>query len=153
MDKKSKIIYLILGLGMGIILTNTLYSFYPVVKYNDLSDDMIIERSRELGMVSLKESIDGLNKEKEKEVTPVIQEEPPEEIPEEQEIEVIIKSGENLKQIGRKLFSLGLIDEEEEFVQLAKDKKMSTKFIVGTYKIKTNTSYSTIIDILTRKNE
>lgn len=151
MEKKSKIIYLILGLGIGIILTNILYSFYPIIKYTDLSDDMIIERARDLGMVSLKESID-INLEKEKAIAPLVEEEIiEEEIPEETEVEIVIKSGENLTQIGRKLFELGVIDNEKEFIQLGKDKKLSTKFIVGTYKIKTNTDYDTIMDILTRK--
>ncbi|MBU5426412.1 endolytic transglycosylase MltG [Tissierella pigra] len=153
MGKKGKIVYLILGLGIGVILTNILHSLYPIVKYVDLSDDMIIERSKELGMVSLKESINtNLEKEKEEVVVPPIEEkEIIEEILEEAEIEVVIKSGESLTQIAKKLFELGIIDNEKEFIQLGKNKKLSTKFIVGTYKIKTNTDYDTIMDILTRK--
>lgn len=57
MEKKAKIIYLTLGIGIGIVITSTLYSFYPVTKFVEISDDIIIERARELGMVTLKESL------------------------------------------------------------------------------------------------
>lgn len=55
--KKIKIAYLLLGIGIGIILINALYSLYPEVKYKELSEEMIIERAEELGYISLKEKI------------------------------------------------------------------------------------------------
>lgn len=63
MEKRTKITYLILGIGIGIVITSTIYSFFPLVKFVELSDDIIISRAKELGMVSLKESIETERKE------------------------------------------------------------------------------------------
>lgn len=57
MEKRNKILYLIMGIGIGIVISSTLYSFFPVTKYVELSDDIIIEKAKALGMVSLKESL------------------------------------------------------------------------------------------------
>lgn len=58
MSKRIRIMYLVLGLGMGIVISSVIYSFYPVTKAIELTDDEIIKRARELGMITLKESLD-----------------------------------------------------------------------------------------------
>ena len=57
MDKKAKINYLILGIGVGIILSSTIYSFFPKIRSVELNNDEIIQKARELGMVTLTESL------------------------------------------------------------------------------------------------
>ena len=68
-------------------------------------------------------------------------------------IELKIEKGEILQDIANKLFVLELIDDKEEFILLAEDKMRDKMFAYGTYNIKMNTSYSTIIKILTKYNE
>lgn len=145
MTKISKITYLVLGLGIGIIISSTFYSFYPRIKQVELSDDIIIQRAIELGMVSLKESIntDQIVKEK-------IELENEEVSKDELYIKIKIEKGDILKDVAEKLFSLNLIDNKEEFILLAEDKMVDKLFAYGTYDIKMNTSYSTIIKILTK---
>lgn len=143
MEDKNKIIYLMLGLGIGIIIANILHSFYPKYQLIDLSDDQIIERATELGMVKLKESIK-IKKE------PV--EEKEEEIAEEKEDEVlVVKSGSDLTTVAKQLYKLGLIVDEEEFIFYVRDEGLDRKIITGTYSIKYNTPYSEIIKIITEK--
>lgn len=69
--------YIILGIGVGIILTTTIYSIFPKVEYSQMTDEMVIERAKELGMVGLKESIKNENTTQIPDETPV--EEPQEE--------------------------------------------------------------------------
>ena len=60
--KKIKLTYLLLGMGIGVILVNSLYLLCPKIEYIDLSDEMIIDKAKELGYISLKENIMKENK-------------------------------------------------------------------------------------------
>lgn len=154
MKRRFKLTYLTLGIGMGIVIASTLYTFYPQVRHEELSDDIIVERARQLGMISLKESINTEEIEKD-----IIEEETEEEaaakdivIEEDKYIEFIVERGENSYDIARNLFAFGLIDDEEEFEALAQEKMVDRKLKYGKYKIKTNSSYDTIIKVLTKEN-
>ena len=160
MLEKHKILYLILGIGMGIILTSTLYMIYPKIEYIHLSDDMIIERARDLGMVSLKENIkiekktdDNLEKndevdisdEPEIEVQTELEPEPEPEI----EKEIRIEYGWSLTRVALELYEKEVIANKEEFINYVKGKRLSTKIRVGTHTFKNNPSYDEIIEIIT----
>ncbi|MCB5560239.1 hypothetical protein [Anaerosalibacter bizertensis] len=58
MRDKINIFYIILGIGIGIILTSLIFTLKPKIKYVDYSDDEIIKKAKELGMVSVKEKIE-----------------------------------------------------------------------------------------------
>lgn len=173
--RKLKIAYLLLGMGIGIILINGLYSIYPQVKYKELSEEMIIERAEELGYISLKEKIiiekdelrDGLEEIKLEEIEEIeepgveVEQEPEEIAPEileeleeeksdeEESIEIEIESRDNLSDIAKKLFDAKLIEDVEEFRSLVRDKGVDKKLRDGVYKIKHNTSYDDIIKLFT----
>lgn len=160
--KNIKNIYLILGLGIGIILSNVLYSMFPQVRYVDLSDSDIIERAEELGYVSLKEKINlKENKEELKKSVEIPLEEDQikeidkktEEIIEEKKdriIEVKVAEGDTLKDISKKLLELGLIANEEDFILAVEKKEMDKKFAYGKFYIPLNSDYPEIINLLTR---
>lgn len=168
MINKKNIIYLIFGLGLGIIITNVLHSAYPKTEFVDLGENEIIERARDLGMVLLKESIelgeeakedkvDELEKtikkleEELNELEEIEVEEPEDEnIPEEKE--VVISSGSNLTEVAKQLYDMDLIDDEEEFIKFVIRENLSRKIITGKYKINNNSSYSEIIYTLTDRN-
>lgn len=167
MTNKKNIVYLILGLGLGIIITNILHSTYPKIKFVELNDNEIIERARDLGMVSIKESIktgketveteaDELEKiaEKlEKEVKELEESEKNEtEAIIEEEILVVIESGMNLTQIASHLYDIDVIEDVEEFAKLVRQNGLSKKMSSGQYAIKKASSYSEIIKLLTGVN-
>lgn len=140
-----KIKYLILGLGIGIILSSTLYSIFPEVKYTSLDDGAIIERAKELGMVNLKESIKIEKKTEELVDEPVI------EVDTGEEIEIEVVRGENSSDIAKKLYDANLIDDLDEFVFYAREKKVDKQLKYGFYKLKSNLSYDEIIKILLKE--
>ncbi|MBU5314110.1 endolytic transglycosylase MltG [Tissierella carlieri] len=161
MDKKIKITYLFLGVGIGIIIASTLYSFYPKIEYIDLTDDIIMERARSLGMVGLKESIDVINKEElaDEENTmesandemKEVQKDIEEIKAEVEEREIVVESGSSLTRVSKQLYNANLIDNIDEFISFVKDKKLDKKIVTGSYKIELNSSYDEIIEILTKR--
>lgn len=139
--KKIKLTYLLLGMGIGVILVNSLYLLCPKIEYIDLSDEMIIDKAKELGYISLKENIMKENKsEKNLEFERIGKKE--------KSVEIKIEEGDNLSDIAEKLFKTNLIDNKKEFILLAEDKMVDNKFAYGVFNIKYNTSYSTIIELL-----
>lgn len=161
MDKKIKITYLFLGVGIGIIIASTLYSFYPKIEYMDLTDDIIMERARGLGMVGLKESIDVINMEElaDEENTMESANDEMKEVPKDiEEIkvevgerEIVVESGSSLTRVSKQLYNADLIDNIDEFILFVKDKKLDKKIVTGRYKIELNSSYDEIIEILTKR--
>lgn len=156
MIKKAKTTYLILGLGIGIIISSTFYSFFPQIEKVDLSDAIIIERAIELGMVNIKESIniEKIEENVEKETKEIMETKNEDQaIQNDLYVEIKIEKGEILQDVVNKLFDLKLIDNKEEFILLSEDKMRDKMFAYGTYSIKINTSYSTIIKILTKDDD
>ena len=152
MGGKDKILYLILGIGIGIISANTLYSIYPKIEYVQLSDEAIIEKSRNLGMVSLKENIkvekDIENNSKQEDKIVEI-EEPEIETEPEIERQIKIEYGWTLKKVALELYEKEVIDNKEEFIDYVKGKKLSTSIRVGIHTFKNTPSYDEIIEIIT----
>lgn len=144
MEKKNKLTYLLLGLGIGILFTSTLYSIFPNIEYIELDDDIIIEKARDLGMVSLKDSIDLEKPPKDKDDSEVGDDHKVIEY-----VDCVVEKGDTLEDVASKLYELNLIDDKEEFILFTEDKNLDKKFNYGTFQIKYNTSYSTIIKILT----
>ncbi len=156
--KNIKIVYLILGLGIGMTLSNILYGIFPEIEYVNLSDEDIISRAQELGYVSIKEKI--LFKEDEhitedNEQTQEKTDEIEESYDSEEQIignfiQIRIIEGDTLKNIANKLLKLGLIEDEEEFILAVEEKEMDKKFAYGTFNISPNADYDQIINLLTR---
>lgn len=158
MGYKKNITYLILGLGIGIIITNILHSAYPKLEVVELDDNTIIERARGLGMVPIKESIKIEKEELKEELSEEtgVEEWKEEYIEDkifEEEKEIIIESGSNLTTVAEQLYNMNLIDDKDEFSKFVHSQNLSRKIITGRYKIKENSSYSKIIHILTHKNK
>ncbi|SHI03084.1 endolytic transglycosylase MltG [Sporanaerobacter acetigenes] len=142
MKGKLKIVYMILGIGIGIILTSFVFAMKPNVKYKEYTNEEIMDRAKELGMVSVKENIN----------VDDVRENLKEDIELENNSEITIKIGNNetLSKIADGLFESEIIDDKGEFIQFVKDKGMETKLRPGTYSLKKNMSYTSIIKILTK---
>ncbi len=149
--KKTKIVYLTLGLGIGLVISNILYSIFPNFKYIDLSESDIIERAQELGYVSIKEKIKAEeDKEEPEKSVELSSEELDESKAEAKDIEIKILEGDTLKDITRKLLDLGLIENEEKFILAVEEKDMDKNFAYGKFYLPLDLDYSEIIRLLTR---
>lgn len=147
--KKTKIVYLTLGLGIGLVISNILYSMFPNTEYVDLSDLDIIERAEELGYVSIKEKISLEKDEDELEEKTSLEElDKPKALDE--EIEIVILEGDTLKDIARKLLELDLIENEDDFILAVEEKNMDKNFAYGKFFLPQNSDYHEIIRRLTR---
>ena len=145
MLSKQKTPFILLGIGIGIMLTNMIYILNPNIEYRDYSEKEIIASATELGMVFIKDNIDtSPKKEEDKRIkTPVNESK-------EKEIEFMIEKGDSLEKVSEQLLNLGIIDDKGEFNRFVKNKNAQTKLRVGTYKLSPNFDYETIIKILTK---
>ncbi len=148
--------YILLGLGIGIILTNILYYINPRIEYEPLSDQDIIERAEDLGMVTLKENI--LINEKNKEINYDKNEKNSEELKqdiknnkEDNIISFQVEKGDDLYTISKKLYEEGLISDKKDFEERVYERELSKKMHYGIYEINFNSDYDSIIDILIKK--
>lgn len=155
MIKKTKIAFLTLGIGIGIIISSTLNSLYPKIKLIELEDEMIIERARELGMVNLKDSIkvdipkETLKDESLEQIENDVSLAVDDELEEIEEIEIVVESGSILTEVATNLYDTKLIEDKDDFISFVRNKKLDKKIITGIYRIKYNSSYEEIIQILT----
>ncbi len=140
MFNKTKFSYIILGLGIGILLTSMIYIFNPVVEYRDYSEEEIVELASELGMVFIKESIDTSDIKKRSNEK-------------QEKVIIIVEDGDSLGDVSIKLFELELIDSAERFHDYAKEKGMEKKIRVGSYELTPYQSYDDILDILTKQSK
>ena len=60
---KQRLPFILLGIGIGIILANIVYSFVPNVEYREYTDEEIIEQAKGLGMIFIKDNIEVSNDE------------------------------------------------------------------------------------------
>ncbi|WP_077367248.1 hypothetical protein [Anaerosalibacter sp. Marseille-P3206] len=135
--------YILLGVGIGIIVTSLFFFLKPNVKYKEYTNEEIIEKATELGMVTIKESLNTNRKENiEKEET---------QTKTQKEIKFTVNSGQPLVEIANNLFKSGIIEDKEEFIQFVKDNNMDKRLLPGDYVLKSNLSYTTIMKILSSK--
>lgn len=66
-------------------------------------------------------------------------------------IKFIISTGDTLTDTTDKLYDLGIIKDKEEFIKLARDRKLDKKLMPGTYELKPNLNYSSILKVLSKK--
>lgn len=130
--------YILLGVGIGIIITSVFFLLNPKVQYKEYSNEEIMEKATELGMVTIKESLSTNNEKNIKE----------EEI--QKEMKFSIKSGQPLVEIANNLFESGIIEDKQEFIQFIEDKKMDKRLRPGDYVLNRNLSYTTIMKILSK---
>lgn len=135
--------YILFGVGIGIIVTSVFFFLKPNVKYKEYTNEEIIEKATELGMVTIKESLNTNRKENiEKEET---------QTKTQKEIKFTVSSGQPLVEIANNLFKSGIIEDKEEFIQFVKDNNMDKRLLPGDYVLKSNLSYTTIMKILSSK--
>lgn len=164
-NKMNKL-FLILGVGIGLVIASLLNMAYPKIKYISYTDEQIIERAKDLGMVSLKEVIsitqDNREKNKENDEDENIEKEVASNAESEEGIddniieeniviEFVINKGENSEQIINKLFEAEIINDKDEFTSLIIEKNVQKKFKYGVFQLEKNMGYDLLIKELTRR--
>ncbi|MBZ2173982.1 endolytic transglycosylase MltG [Schnuerera sp. xch1] len=146
MFNKHRFPFILLGVGIGIVLTNIIYALHPNVKHIEYTEEEIIAEATNLGMVFVKDVID-IDKEKEVEEVegPIIDEV--------KEIEFTVENGDSLYNISKRLYEFGIIEDPEEFQNYGWKKGVDKRIRVGTYTLSTDLDYDAIIDILTKKQQ
>lgn len=158
-NKMNKL-FLILGIGIGLLVASFLNIAYPRTKYISYTDTQIIEKARELGMVPLKEAISKkqVSNEGKKEVIEEIVEDSKDlekeaDLAEENNhiVEFVINKGDNSEQIINKLFDEGIISDKDEFTKTIIERNLQKKFKYGVFELEIEMEHDSLIKILTSR--
>lgn len=150
-NKMNKL-FLVLGVGIGLVISSLLNMAYPRIKYEPYTEAQIIEKAKELGMVSIKEAITKNDEETvETAITDLNIEEDTTTNEDEQIVGFVINKGDNSEQIAQKLFEAGIIKDREKFIDKIIEKNVQKKFQYGVYELKIDMDYESLIKLLTRK--
>lgn len=150
--KKVNIYFVILGLGIGIMISGLAFKMYPAPKA-ELTDQEIIERARVLGMVGIKEHIENKSAQEEQasqEKAESMEVKEQESTETSGEVSIAVNQGESSEVVADKLLSAKLIDDKKNFVSFVSEKNAGRSFRQGTYTIKAGASYDEILSILTK---
>lgn len=158
--------YYLRGLGVGIIFTTLVMSISCVIHNNNLSDEEIIEKAIELGMVmpeSQSESESEAQSESESQSEPEVttESQQPSETEAESEtnqtvhVETVqyilhINSGDSSWAIAKELYKNGMIDSQTAFSKYMSENGYAKRLRAGTYTITKGMTYEEIAEMITR---
>lgn len=131
-------IYILLGVGIGIIITSVFFMLNPKIKYVEYSNEEIMEKAKDLGMVPLKETLNNNGNEKET-------------AGQTEEVEFTISPGQSLVEVADKLLEKEIIENKEKFIKFAMDNKMEKSVMPGDYILQKKLSYKIVLNIITNK--
>jgi len=134
---RQKFPYILLGIGIGILLTNIIYNFHPNVQYREYSQEEIIEKAKELGMVFLKDVIKVESDTEEKEDS--------------KKVEFAVEKGDSLTEIANNLHEAGIIEDVNSFVKYVREKGLDKKIRVGSFMLSPDMDFDEIIEILLKR--
>lgn len=134
---RQKFPYILLGIGIGVLLTNIIYNFHPNVQYREYSQEEIIEKAKELGMVFIKDVIKVESDTEEKEDS--------------KKVEFAVKKGDSLMEIASNLHEAGIIEDVDSFVKYVRGKGLDKKIRVGSFMLSPDMDFDEIIDILLKR--
>lgn len=134
---RQKFPYILLGIGIGVLLTNIIYNFHPNVQYREYSQEEIIEKAKELGMVFLKDVIKVESDTEEKEDS--------------KKVEFAVKKGDSLTEIASNLHGAGIIEDVNSFVKYVREKGLDKKIRVGSFMLSPDMDFDEIIEILLKR--
>lgn len=168
---------IILGTGIGVILTSILFMIYNLGASQKMSKEEIIQKAKTYGMVENNGmvktgdfKIDGNNVEQKNNDTtktttsnpvktesnlvpptpvPIITPVPKQEALDDIYV-VIISRGDTSEIVAKKLFEKGVIDNKDAFVKDVMNMGLSDEINVGDFKLKKGMDNKTIIKIITK---
>ncbi|KNF09959.1 putative periplasmic solute-binding protein [Gottschalkia purinilytica] len=156
-QNKNGLYLILLGVGIGFVITSLLSTLFTKPKYVEYSEEEIIQKARDLGMVSLKEKIEKNEKNEKKEINNSKKDTTEEVINKEKDIKnnyikFTINPGDTSDIIVKNLHSKGIVEDKEKLSQMIIGKNLQRKFQRGTYTVSKDMSYEQLISILTQIN-
>lgn len=157
-DNKS----ILLGIGMGVIIISILSIIYSAGMKQTMTKQEIVSKAKEYGMTENEEFVktDKTKVVQKKQIetpkpvvvsptsTDIIKQTP---VPEIQEMNVSINSGDSSEIVAQKLLDSRLIDNKEIFLNEIKNLGLAASIEVGDFKIKKGTGILEIIKTVTKK--
>lgn len=147
--KKLNVYFVLMGIGIGAMISGLAFKLYPVPKV-EYSDQEVMERARELGMVGIKEHIENNSTEQTSEVKAEDQAEKAPVAPAPKQVSISINMGDNSEAIAEKLLEVKAIDDKKNFVNFVSEKNAGRNFRQGTYLVELGSSYEEILSLLTK---
>ena len=173
-----KLRYYLRGLGVGILVTAVIMTV-ALSKKQPMTDDEVIKRAKELGMientiikdVATPKDDEEVKEEVKEESQEEIQEEIPEDIQEEVEetpegtepeveaetemeaeavVTVSVVSGDSSWSVAKRMEEIGLVDSAKEFDAFLCGNGYDKRISVGTYEISSNATWEDMAKIITK---
>ena len=170
-----KLRYYLRGLGVGILVTAVIMTV-ALSKKQPMTDDEVIKRAKELGMIENTIIKDVATSKEDEEVKEEIKEEPQEEVQEEvqeekqeelqenpenienetevetegETITVSVVSGDSSWSVAKRMEEIGLVDSAKEFDAFLCGNGYDKRISVGTYEIFNNASWEDMAKIITK---
>lgn len=153
---KKNMYFLLLGIGIGMLVTSLLNMIYPEVKHTQYTDEQIKQRATELGMVSLKDVINENEKEKEmaakeKNDDNAAATNENKQKQESETVSFIIRKGDTSEEIVEGLYEQKIITDKEKLMDVIIQKNAQRRFDYGKYDIQKGIDYEALVEILTKK--
>lgn len=149
--------YYLRGLGIGIFVSTVILSVSFALKKPAMSDEEVIARAEELGMILPEEEKDVIPTEQTDETDTEDETVQPEDTkqPEGETVitqtEFTVEVGESSNQVAQKLAELGLVDDAEAFNQYMVEQNYDSYVLPGTVVIPQGADYEQIAQLLTDK--
>lgn len=165
---KEKLLYILLGIGIGLVTSSSLFIINSTEQVKEYSDEEIIQKAKELGMVYIKDVVQVNEKNNDKnddksddkndnnESVQVREDEGNSRLVENlsntEYIEFTIDKGESTESVSKRLFEKGIIDDSGKFNTYISKKGLEKKILYGNYKIKKGSTYDELIKLFTQVN-
>lgn len=161
--------YQLRGVGVGMVVTALILGVVGKNAAGKMSDNEVVERAKQLGMVQGTETVGGsqtdktgkndtgTSDEKKSDTIPKKEEEPVDTRPmaekeviySDEPVWVTIPDKSNYKEASQILYEHGLVNDAEEFAKYLANNGYSMKLVYGTYEIRPGTEESDIAKIIT----
>ena len=159
-----KLRYYLRGLGVGILVTAVIMTV-ALSKKQPMTDDEVIKRAKELGMIENtiikdvatpkddEEVKEEIKEEPQDEVQEEVQEEVQDEVQEEVQEEIVtvsVVSGDSSWSVAKRMEEVGLVDSAKEFDAFLCGNGYDKRISVGTYEISSNATWEDMAKIITK---
>lgn len=125
----------LLGIGIGIIITSILGFIFFLGYRPQLSDAEIISRAKELGMVDKLEIAENIRRNPDGSVT------------------LVIVEGESYEHVAERLHDAGIIDNPVEFEIMIRKANLQDAIKPGEYQLYYGDDTTTIVEMITGRNQ
>lgn len=155
--------YYLRGLSIGILVTVIILAIASAFHKDGISDDAVIARAKELGMIMAEDAKDKIPADDSKKQEDIpsaddggqkLQGDNTQDVPGNTQVtqmEFTVEVGESSNQVAQKLAELGMVDNAETFNQYMVDNGYDNRVQAGTILIPQGADYETVAKLLIEK--